>query len=405
MFLLIFILIFQTLNTQETNNQTKPENLENITRVEDESHILSKGDFKEIKKIVDKNFHLLLIKISSGEEYMGKKLAFFETNSLNYFNNKCKKYKDMCDYGFSINIFIKQKLLIIEIGKESKILLDDSYRQRMTDSIRDELNKENWSNAIKKILIFINYRLSGGKITPFPKTSDYPQIYILTVMVPLFAGLIIILTILFYFGSTKFIFCSEVKQFFDGIILRLNELENLKNIPENEEKKIEIKNQECLFCWQPSLGKNEYFMHCGHRYHEKCLLQWRLYQYACCPCSYECYDDTEPEDACLSRDVYLNIEDIKILLALCLDAFRKENIYDYFIENEAECKAVHLGDLIWINQKKFENYSSYRIFYKLYKVIKLMVFFVTFYPEFLKSKKVKLIERLIKMKNKGFFGG
>ena len=30
--------------------------------------------------------------------------------------------------------------------------------------------------------------------------------------------------------------------------------------PFNEEKKIEIKNQECLFCWQPSLGKNEYFM-------------------------------------------------------------------------------------------------------------------------------------------------
>ena len=209
------------------------------------------------------------------------------------------------------------------------------------------------------------------------------------------------MTIIFYFGSTEYIFCSEVKLFFDGIILHLNEL---KLLPDDEEKKIELKNRECLFCWQPSEG-DEYFMHCGHSYHEKCLKQWRLYQYGCCPCSYETYDDTEPEDACLSRDVYLNIEDIKILLALCLDAFRKENIYDYFIENEAECKAVHLGDLIWINQKKFENYSSYRIFYKIYKVIKLMVFFVTFYPEFLKSKKVKLIERLMKMKNKGFFGG
>ena len=401
MFLLIFILIFQTFISQETNDQTKPENLDNIVRIDDESHILSKEDFKDIKEIVDKNFHLLLIKISSGEEYMGKKLAFFETSSLNYFNNNCKKYKDMCDYGFSIDIFVKQKLLIIEIGKESKKLIDDLYRKRMTDSIRDELNKENWTHAIKKILIFINYRLSGGKIIPFPKTNDYPQIYILTIMVPLFAGLITILTILFYFGSTKFIFCQEVKLFFDGIIMRLNEL---KFIPENEEKKIEIKNRECLFCWQPSQG-DEYFMHCGHSYHEKCLLQWRLYNYACCPCSYECEDDTEEEDACLKRPCYLNNEDIKILLGLCLDAFRKENIYDYFIENEAECKAVHLGDLIWINQKKFENYTSYRIFYKIYKVIKLMVFFVTFYPEFLKSKKVKLIERLMKMKNKGFFGG
>ena len=231
MFLLIFILIFQAFISQETNDQTKPENLDNIVRIDDESHILSKEDFKDIKEIVDKNFHLLLIKISSGEEYMGKKLAFFETSSLNYFNNNCKKYKDMCDYGFSIDIFAKQKLLIIEIGKESKKLIDDLYRKRMTDSIRDELNKENWTHAIKKILIFINYRLSGGKIIPFPKTNDYPQIYILTIMVPLFAGLIIILTILLYFGSTKFIFCQEVKLFFDGIIMRLNEL---KFIPEDE---------------------------------------------------------------------------------------------------------------------------------------------------------------------------
>ena len=119
------------------------------------------------------------------------------------------------------------------------------------------------------------------------------------------------------------------------------------------------------------------------------------------------YEATEEEeaDACLNRPVYLDIEDIKILLGLCLDAFRKENIYDYFIKNKEICEEVNLFDLIWINQKKFENYSSYRIFYKIYKVVKLMVFFVTFYPQFLKSKKVKLIERLMKMKNKGFLGG
>ena len=400
MFFLIFLFIFQTINSDKIKNQTKPELLENIIRIDDEDHFLSKNDFEEIKEIIDKNFKLLLIKIISGDDIMGKKLAFYETTSFNNFSNQCKKYKDMCEYGFAIDIYVKEKLLIIEIGKELKLLIDDQYKQRMTDSIRDELNKENWSQALKKVLIFINYRISGGKIIKFPKSNDYPQIYILTVMAPFFFTFITIMTIIFYFGSTEYIFCNEVKLFFDGIILRLNEL---NNIPEGREKKIEIKNRECIFCWRPSQG-DEYFMHCGHSYHEKCLLQWRLYEYSCCPCSYECYDEEE-EDACLKRPCYLNEEDINILLGLCLDAFRKENIYDYFIKNKEKCKEVHLDDLIFINKYKFESYSSFRIFYKIYKVLKLMAFFVTFYPEFLKSKKVKLIERLMKMKNKGFFGG
>ena len=398
--LLIFLSLFLAINSEEIKTQNKSEPFNNKTRIYDEDHLLNKDDFTEIKEIIEKNFPLLLIQILSGEENIRKNSAFFEARSFNDFSNKCKNYKDMCDYGFSIYIYIKQKLLILEIGKESKKLIDDIYKQRMTDSIRDELNKENWVQAIKKILIFINYRLSEGKIKNFPKKNDYPQIYIFTKMIPLFLTFILIMTIIFYFGSTKYIFCYEMKLFFDGIIMRLREL---KNIQENKEKKIELKNRECIFCWKPSEG-NEYFLHCGHSYHERCLLQWELYKYACCPCSYECYEDTEEPEACLER-ASLNIEDIKILLGLCLDAFRKENIYDYFITNKEIYERENLGDLIWINQKKFENYSSYRIFYKILKVVKLMLFFVTFYPEFLKSKKVKLIERLMKMKNKGFFGG
>ena len=211
MFFLIFLFIFQTINSDEIKNQTKPELLENIIRIDDEDHFLSKNDFEEIKEIIDKNFKLLLIKIISGDDIMGKKLAFYETTSFNNFSNQCKKYKDMCDYGFSIDIYVKEKLLIIEIGKESKLLIDDQYKQRMTDSIRDELNKENWSQALKKVLIFINYRLSGGKIVKFPKSNDYPQIYILTVMAPFFLIFITLMTIIFYFGSTEYIFCNEVK--------------------------------------------------------------------------------------------------------------------------------------------------------------------------------------------------
>lgn len=401
MYILIILLVIQIVNSNKNNIINLKEG-ENITRIEDETKILDKQDYKEIKEILDKNFPLLLIRIlNNNENYNDKQLPYFEASSFNHFSKECEKLKDMCDYGYSIDIYIKQKLLIIQIGKESKKLIDEEYKQRMRDSIRDELNNKNWAHAIKKILLFINYRQKGGKIKNFSKTNDYPQIYILSILVPSFFFGIIILTILLHFGSTKYIFCSEVKEFFDGAIRHWNEM---NQFPNNIEKRIELKNRECLFCWKPSKG-NEYFMHCGHSYHEKCLRQWRLYQYGCCPCSYEAYDDKEDEKACLNRPVYLNTEDLKILLGLCLDAFRKENIYDYFIENKEKFEEINMEDLFWINQKKFENYSSYRIFYKIYKAIKLACVFVTFYPRFLKSKKVKLIERLMKMKNKGFFGG
>ena len=401
--ILILILIFQIIKNDEINKNDKLEIVNNKLRIEDEDKILDKNDFDEIKEIIHKNFPYLIIRLISGNDAdRGKKITFFEASSFNHFTEECKKYKDMCDYGFSIDVYIREHLLIIEVGDESKKLVDDLYNQRMRNSIRDELKKKNWAQAIKKVLIFINYRLSGQEIIKFSKSNDYPQIFILTIMFPSFLIGIIILTIILYFGSTKYIFCGEVKLFFDGII---HNLEELNSAQDPDKKRIQLKKRQCLFCWQPSEG-NEYFMHCGHSYHEQCLRQWNLIVYGCCPCSYEAYeDDKEDETACLSRPVYLNIEDIKILLGLCLDAFRKENIYDYFIENKELCDAVNLGDLMWINQKKFELYSSYRIFYKVYKAIKLIIVFVTFYPQFLKSKKVRLIERLMKMKNKGFFGG
>ena len=398
--ILLTICIINCNEIKSVNNSFITE--KNQIRIEEENKILDKEDFKEIKEIIENYFPLILIRILSGDEKeLNKQLSYFETSSYNHFSKECKKYKDMCDYGYFIDIYTKQNLLIIQIGKESKKIIGEEYKQRMTDSIRDEIDNKNWGHAIKKILIFINYRQKGGKIKTFPKSNDWPQIYILTIIIPSFFFSLIILAIILYYGSTKYIFCIEVKEFFDGAIKYWNEINEL---PNNVEKKIELKNRECLFCWKKSKG-NEYFMHCGHSYHEKCLRQWRLYQYGCCPCSYEAYDDKEDEKACLSRPVYLNTEDLKILLGLCLDAFRKENIYDYFIENKEKFDEVNLGDLCWINQKKFENYYSYRIFYKIFKVIKLACVFVTFEPRFLKSKKVKLIERLMKMKNKGFFGG
>ena len=168
MYTLIILLMIQIINSDK--NITKED--EKIIRIEDKNKILRKDDYEEIKSIIDKNFPLLLIRILNVSEIGQKKqLSFFEASSFNHFTKSCEKYKDknMCDYGYAIDIYIKEKLLIIQIGKESKKLLDEIYKQRMIDSIRDELINKNWAHAIKKILIFINYRQNGEKFKNFQK--------------------------------------------------------------------------------------------------------------------------------------------------------------------------------------------------------------------------------------------
>jgi hypothetical protein len=144
------------VNCHETNYTNK--NSETVLkpvfkkdRIEDENKILDKESFSEIKEIIEKSFPLLFIRIISGNEKdINKQTSFFEASSFNYFSKECKNYKDMCDYGYSLDIYVTNKLLFIQIGKESKKIIDDIYKQRILDSIRYELENENWSHAIKK---------------------------------------------------------------------------------------------------------------------------------------------------------------------------------------------------------------------------------------------------------------
>ena len=107
--------MIQIINSN--NNITKED--EKIIRIEDKNKILRKDDYEEIKNIIDKNFPLLLIRILNVSEIGQKKqLSFFEASSFNHFTKNCEKYKNMCDYGYAIDIYTKEKLLIIQIGKE-----------------------------------------------------------------------------------------------------------------------------------------------------------------------------------------------------------------------------------------------------------------------------------------------
>ena len=82
-----------------------------IKVLKEQNKILDKESFSEIKEIIEKSFPLLLIRILDGNEKDNtKQPSFFEASSFNHFTKECEKYKDMCDYGYSLDIYIKKKL-------------------------------------------------------------------------------------------------------------------------------------------------------------------------------------------------------------------------------------------------------------------------------------------------------
>ena len=95
-------------------------------------------------------------------------------------------------------------------------------------------------------------------------------------------------------------------------------------------------------------------------------------------------------------------------MRLIFEAFRKDQVYDYFIENEKKIEEfnrrhnVVLEDICWIYTNKLANYKKFRIFYKMWRTIKSMSCVLAFYPsKLLNSKKGKLIRKLINVKSGG----
>jgi hypothetical protein len=115
MFILIISFIILIVNCHETNHTNK--NSETVLkpeykkdRIEDENKILDKESFSEIKEIIEKSFPLLFIRIISGNEKdINKQASFFEASSFNHFSKECQNYKDMCDYGYSLDIYVTNK--------------------------------------------------------------------------------------------------------------------------------------------------------------------------------------------------------------------------------------------------------------------------------------------------------
>lgn len=365
-----------------------------------DSDILTPKEHKQLC-IMLTQYPLFMIRLRNEIEYAIQGAVFFEASSFKYFETQCQNIPNMCQYGFLIDIYIEDLVIIIQPGSKSKQLVDDVYRKRTISSVRPELLKGKWHTALNKILTLIIYKEKGGKVKSFPSTSKEPKQFLFYVLIPIICCGFIGLTLLLYYTS-KGIINKDEFVFLDKVI------ELWSSIAVSRDKRIRLEPYVCIFCWQRTNNKREVFMYCGHSYHERCLRKWDLYKYGCCPCSYEAIKEVEEKRTEEEKAItYLTIEDLKILLGLCLDAYRKHSMYDYFVEREKVIEEfnmkynISLEELCWLYHNKLQEYKTYRLFYKMYKVWKMSCFILAFYPKFLKSKKVKLLTKLLKVKQRG----
>ena len=384
-------------------SKEKKEKINCNERLIDEENILEKKEYEKLCNIISK-YPLLLVRFSNKIIYNKSLSSLFKVTSYKYFDKKCLDFENMCEFGFLIDIFTSDKILLIQPGLKSKDLVNDLNRERIIFSLNSELKQNKWIKALKKIIFFIIYIEEGKPLKPFNEINEESYNYFMKILLPLLLLGYISLTCFLYFAS-KGLINKDVYEFFDNVIEKWTLISN-ENV-ENSEKFIILEPLICIFCWQKTTNKREVFMYCGHSYHEKCLRKWRLYQYRCCPCTYEAIKENEEKNKGKFKPIKLYIEDLKILLGLCLDAFRKQNIYDYFIENKKKIfdfnkkYDICIEELCWLNESKKIEYKKFRIIYKMYKVVKMSILFLAFYPQFLKSKKVKLISKLLKVKNEG----
>lgn len=383
----------------KSQNVTAKENLPCKDRLIDNYNSLKPEEYSELCSVLA-HYPLFIIRLRKEIEYAIQGAVFFEASSFKFFNQECDKFEQMCSFGFLIDIYVEDKIIIIQPGTKSKLLVNDVYRKRTISSVRVELLRSKWHKALHKILTLIIYKEQGGSTRFFIPISNHPKNFLFYKLVPVASIGFISLTLFLYYMSKGYL-NRDVYEFLDNTI---DKWEKIANSPE---EKIVLPPLTCIFCWKKTQNPREVFMYCRHSYHEKCLRKWRLYQYRCCPCSYEAIKEKEEEHKNEVKQPELCQEDLTILLGLCLDAFRKEYLYDYFVENEAKVEKfnetynVSLEEKCWLYQNKLHNYKMYRIFYKMYKVWKMTCFILAFYPKILKSKKAKLITKLLKVKQRG----
>ena len=197
---------------------------------------------------------------------------------FNYYLNGYSKYND--SMSVTTAFFIKQRKMRMRTGKYARKIISDRKALEIINARKDDLRSENYYNVVNKLLDDIYYKC----------TLDYYSNYILISWIILFFST--------YFLFLRFCYKPEkervkkIKEF-----LKKNKDKQLKN----------IFNDSCIICLDNLDDKNEIIknievskekeqakeekekekeniavLECGHRFHEKCIIEW-LKKHNICP--------------------------------------------------------------------------------------------------------------------------
>ena len=432
LFIVCPVLLFKAKDEIEKKNSDEHDYMTNYSnhtdcagRIYNPDKMINKEQTDSICVLLE-TYQDFIVRIRQRADSLVTNNVFYESISAKFFHNICNNLTStMCDNGFLLDLYIEDRVIIINPGGTAKKLVKDAYRNRVIESIRHNLVTTEYVMSLIKAIKLLDYKLKGGVTLLNLPQSGEPWKYTWTVLVPILASLFIFLTVALYFFSNHVI-NTDLFNYMDKLLYYWEVIET------NSNKQITIPANSCLFCIDEGervedlkFGKKEdnhieklniikkdnkvySFMYCNHGYHENCLYKWNLLEEKCCPCSFEPIEGEETGNPDRTEPPVLTILDLKILLGSILDAHKKESVYDYFVYNEKKIYQINekydvvLEEICWLYQNKLTFYKSYYIFHKMWKAAKLMCFILAFYPNnLMNSKKGRLVRRLLNIKAKG----
>ena len=328
-----------------------------------------------------------LIRVNISQQISSTDSFSLYSSSKNFFDKICIDYASMCNEGVLIDLYTEENKIILHLGNKSNKLISDIYKARVIETIKHSLITNDVSKALDEIVRLLDHKLNLGHSTLNQRQSDEPMKFIEHELIPILFTIFTLLFVLInllskgYINTGLFFFMNRI-------------LDHWQEINDSEEKRIILSSNTCLFCMKN--GHNTFkFLYCNHSYHYRCLYSWQLNIEKCCPCSYTAFEGEESGKINYTKPAYLNCEDVTIILGRVLDAHRKQNVYDYFIENEEKIRIINekynvsFEEMCWIHSNKLAFYKNYRIFHHMWTTLKMMFCLLTFDPSDLLSSKKK----------------
>ena len=334
--------------------------------------------------IIHKNF---LIRLNKSQQISSADPSSLFSSTKNFFDKICIDFAEMCNEGVLIDLYTEENKIILHLAEKSNKLISEIYKARVIETIKHNLLNNYLGKALEEIMRLIEHKLQLGHSLLNQRQSDEPIIFIWDVLIPILLTIFLLLFVFINLLSKGYIN--------SGLFFFMNRILDLwQEINDSAEKRTILSPNTCLFCMKN--GNNTYkFLYCNHSYHYRCFYSWQLNFEKCCPCSYTAFEGEESGKINYTKPAYLNCEDVMIILGRVLDAHRKQNVYDYFIENEQKIKIINekynvsFEEMCWIHSNKIGFYKNYRVFHHIWTTLKMMFCLLTFDPSDLVSSKKK----------------